>query len=117
MIFNIYRWLKSLDQYAHTILYYYSTDKEIKKYLKAAPQPELTPEEKREIDSYWKQYGIKFKNYDWFQFYYGFTGIKSPQFIPKQIHAKMISAYYNERAGAAFSFAFSDKNLFYDTMF
>ena len=100
MIRKIYRGLKSLDQYAQLILYYYSEDKQIKKYLKNAPQPELTQKEKREIDSYWKQYGIRFKNYDWFRWYYGFTGIKSPKFIPKQIHVKTILPYYNERTNS-----------------
>lgn len=114
MIHKIYRALKALKQYCQLVAFYYSLDKDIKKYLKTSPQPELTPEEKREIDSYWKQYGIRFRNYDWFQWYYGFTGIRSPKFIPKQIHVKMILAYYNNRAGNAFRCAYSDKNLLYD---
>ncbi len=116
MIRKIYRSLKSLDEYAQLVVYYYSEEKELKKYLKKYPQPELTTEEKREIDAYWKQYGIRFKNYDWFQWYYGFTGIKSPKFIPKQIHVKTILPYYNERGGIQFSRAVSDKNLFYDIL-
>lgn len=116
MIRKMYHGLKVLDEYAQLILYYHWNNKQVKEYLKNVPQPKLTPEEKREIDSYWKQYGIRFKNYDWFQWYYGFTGIKSPKFIPKAIHEKMVTQYYNERAGAAFSFAVSDKNLFYDIM-
>ena len=73
MIRKIYRSLKSLDEYAQLVVYFYSQEKELKGYLKNIPQPELTTEEKREIDAYWKQYGIRFKNYDWFQWYYGFT--------------------------------------------
>lgn len=116
MIRKIYQGLKSLEKYRRLVLYCYSMDKKVKGYLKNTPQPELTLEEKREIDRYWKQYGIKFKNYDWFQWYYGFTGVKSPKFIPWQVHGKMILPYYNERFGTEFYLAFSDKNLFYDFM-
>lgn len=116
MIRKIYRGLKSLDEYAQLILYYHSENKQVKEYLKNVPQPKLTQEEKREIDSYWKQYGIRFRNYDWFRWYYGFTGIRAPEFIPKQIHLKMILPYYNKRAGDAFSLAVGDKNLFYDIL-
>lgn len=61
MIRKIYRGLKDLDEYAQLVLYYHSEDKQLKECLKNTPQPELTPEEKREIDAYWKQYGIRFK--------------------------------------------------------
>lgn len=116
MIRKIYRGLKRLDEYAQLVLYYYSEDKQVREYLKNTPQPRLTRKEKRKIDSYWKQYGIKFRNYDWFRWYYGFTGIKSPEFIPKQLHVKTLLPYYNERAGKVFSLAVSDKNLFYDIL-
>lgn len=116
MIRKIYRGLKSLDEYAQLVVFYYSEEKGLKKYLKNIPQPELDTAEKREIDAYWKQYGIRFKNYNWFQWYYGFTGIKSPKFIPKQIHMKVILPYHNERGGIHFSRAVSDKNLFYDIL-
>lgn len=116
MIRKIYRGLKSLNEYRRLVLYYHSRDKKAKGYLKNAPQPELTQEEKEEIDRYWKQYGIRFKSYNWFRWYYGFTGIKSPKFIPAEIHTKMIIPYYNERAGVAFSVAYEDKNLFYDIL-
>ncbi|MBD5559701.1 MAG: hypothetical protein HDQ87_04995 [Clostridia bacterium] len=116
MLRRLYQAAKSLDGYAQLLVYYYSQEKELKEILRNNPQPELTAEEKREIDSYWGQYGIKFTNYRWFQWYYGFTGIKSPRFIPKQIHVKTILPYHNERGGSQFSRAFSDKNMFYDIM-
>ena len=116
MIRKIYRGLKALNSYRRLISYYYSQDKEVKAHLKNAPQPPLTQAEKREIDSYWEQFGIRFKNYDWFQWYYGFTGIKSPKFIPAGIHGKIIIPYYNMRVKNAFSHAFGDKNLFYDIL-
>lgn len=116
MIHKVYRWLKSLNAYRRLISYYRSMDKEVRAYLKVIPQPELSKEEKREIDAYWKPYGIRFKHYDWFRWYYGFTGIKSPEFIPPDIHGKIIMPFYNMRTNDAFYRAFEDKNLFYDIL-
>lgn len=72
------------------------------------PQPLLTKEDKAEIDAYWKQYGIKFPDYSWFQWYYGLTGQKDPRFISGELYRMTILPYYNYRP---FLPVYKDKNL------
>lgn len=54
---------------------------------------ELTAEQKKEIDSFWAQYGIKYPDYSWFKMYYGATGIIDPTFIPHPIAHTLIKKY------------------------
>ena len=77
--------------------------------LKDFPQPELTPEEIAEIDLFWKQFGIRFKDYSWFQMFYGMTGIKSPMYIPQEFYLNMVLPYYNNSRVVD---AYKDKNAF-----
>lgn len=76
--------------------------------LKKNPQPHLTIEEKAEIDKYWKDYGIKFNDYSWFQWYYGISGIKDPRFIPLHIRDIILERYNNKKLMDAYK----DKNQF-----
>lgn len=77
--------------------------------LKKYPQPALTEKQKSEIDRYWAQFGIKFKEYSWFQLYYGVTGIKDPRYIPQEFYFYMILPYYNSKRLLQ---AYKDKNAF-----
>ena len=77
--------------------------------LKANPRPELTAEQKKEIDAYWAAYGIKFSDYSWFQLYYGMTGIADPRYIPQEFYFYMVLPYYNSRRLIQ---AYKDKNAF-----
>lgn len=77
-------------------------------FLSSNPCPELTQDEKRQIDEFWKEYGIKFPDYSWFQMYYHVTGIHDPRFIPDTISG-LLCAYYNspkKRNG------WDDKNIY-----
>lgn len=77
--------------------------------LKFNPQPELSSEQKKEIDEYWSRYGIKIQDYAWFQYYYGVTGICDPRFIPNDIYVCIMLPYYN---AADMYAAWKDKNYF-----
>ena len=78
-------------------------------FLKKNPQPVLSEQEKREIDTYWESFGIRISDYSWHQWLYGVTGIQDPRFIPKPIWMYLVIPYYNS---AQFTKAYKDKNLF-----
>lgn len=78
-------------------------------YLKANPMPELSESDKRIIDEYWAQYGIKIKDYSWFRWYCGLFGKIEPRFIPNDFYAYIIWPYYDNEL---FRFAWKDKNCF-----
>ncbi len=88
-------------------------------WLALREQPALTDAEIKEIDDYWKQYGIKFRDYSWFQWYYGINGQKDPRYIPNDVYAYIVWPYYNNElySHAAedtnhFVLAWRDKNYF-----
>ena len=54
----------------------------VKAFLRKYPQKELLKNDINEIQNYWKQYGIIWKDLCWFQMYYGVTKIKDPRFLP-----------------------------------
>ncbi len=83
--------------------------KSTRNMLQSLPQPELSAAEKQDISEYWSQFGIEIKDYCWFQWYYGITGIKDPRFIPQEIYLYTILPYYNRRE---FIPAYKDKNSF-----
>ena len=80
-----------------------------KEYLKNNPQPALTKNEIKQIDEYWKTYGIKIEDYSCFQLYYGVTDNHDPRFIPQDIYKFIIWPYYDNKE---FCLAWKDKNLF-----
>ena len=78
-------------------------------FLKRIPQPQLSEADKRAIDEYWRQYGVKFKDYKWFQMYYGVTGIRDPRFIPDPIARFALFRHYNDERSIP---GWDDKNLY-----
>lgn len=78
-------------------------------FLKRFPQPELTDADKRAIDEYWLQYGVKYSDYSWFQMYYGVTGKHDPRFIPDPIARFALFKYYNDLPSIP---GWDDKNLY-----
>lgn len=80
-------------------------------FLTSHPMPQLTGQEKSDVDSYWRQYGIRFSDYTWFQMYYGVTGIHDPRFLPNPVAGYMLYPYYNDQEKIA---GWDDKNLYQD---
>ena len=87
----------------------YQADKTAQRFNKTHGCPELTDEEKKEIDNYWSTYNIKFRNYEWHRMYYGVTGIHDPRFIPVPFAERVLYRYYNKQD---FVPAYADKNMF-----
>lgn len=85
------------------------SDRAATAFLKRFPQPELTEAEKKAIDAYWRQYGVKFSDYSWFQMYYGVTGMHDPRFIPDPIARFALFKYYNDLPSIP---GWDDKNLY-----
>ena len=79
------------------------------RFLLEHPQPPLTEEEKREIDSYWGEIGIKWPDYSWHQMFYGVTGIHDPKFIPDPIVCFAIAPFYND---SNYVNGWDDKNMY-----
>jgi len=77
-------------------------------FLKRHPQPGLSQGDKEEIDRYWRQFGIKYPDYTWFEMYYGVTGIHDPRFIPDWLAWPPIYWHYNDKTCLA---GWEDKNL------
>lgn len=80
-----------------------------KKFLSKNPYPQLTKEQKEEIDDYWSRYGVQWPDYSWYQMYYGVTGIQDPRFMPDVFVGKVIYPYYNRQSYIA---GWDDKNLY-----
>jgi hypothetical protein len=71
--------------------------------------PQLSAEQKAEIDAYWKRFGIRISNYRWHQLYYGATGREDPRFLPHSLLASAVYPYYNDMEKAK---VWADKNEF-----
>ena len=71
--------------------------------------PQLTKDEIERIDDYWKQFGIRFRDYSFHRMYYFVTGKKDPRFIPDPLAGLVIYPYYNDMGRVK---AYADKNLF-----
>ena len=80
-----------------------------RRFLKDNPQPDISSVEKDEIDNYWHSFGIHFKDYSWFQMYYGVTGMHNPRFIPDPLAGYILYPYYNDQTMIA---GWDDKNLY-----
>ncbi|MBO4848277.1 MAG: hypothetical protein J5586_03900 [Clostridia bacterium] len=93
---SIYRWYKRLDRFPDT-------------FLSGKGFPDLSPIQKREINDFWKKYGVRKVNYKWYRMYYGITGTVDPRFIPHSILATVAFPYYNDLAKAK---TWADKNEF-----
>ena len=78
-------------------------------FLKEHPQPEISTCEKKEINTFWREYNIKYPDYSWFVMYYGVTGVHDPRFIPDPILAKICYKYYNFESHIK---GWDDKNVY-----
>ena len=87
----------------------YRQNKAAKEFVAEHRCPALTKEEKREIDRYWAQYHVKYRNYDWHRMFYTVTGIRDPRFIPQPFAEKVLYPYYKK---LSFSSAYADKNIY-----
>ena len=79
------------------------------KTVAQAKLPALTREQKAAIDAYWAQFGIRIRNYRWFQLYYGITGREDPRFLPHSILTSAVYPYCNDMGRAK---VWADKNEF-----
>lgn len=84
-------------------------DKPVSEYLAANDVPELSLSDKRIISEYWKQYGIRIRDFSWFRWFSYVYGEVSPRFIPSAIYGYIIWPYYNKED---FMEAWKDKNYF-----
>lgn len=62
----------------------------------AEPIPELSASERKEILSYWKQYGIQLKNTEFHRFMYEKSGIRDPRFTPPWVADYIVYPYLND---------------------
>lgn len=67
----------------------------------------LNSQEKTEIRSFWRKYGLKQLNLDWFQLYKQLTGCADPDFIPEEIFRVHLEKRFNNIEYAS---RYSDKN-------
>lgn len=89
----------------------YSLSKEqlAESFCKKYHVPDISENEKKEIDLYWGQYGIKLPDYDWHRMYYYVTGNHNPAFVPDLVAGLIVYEYYNDRT---YETAWRDKNMF-----
>ena len=74
IIFLLKKWHKA----KYDKIFYQRKNMPVHQYLKINPMPELSGEDIRIIDEYWAQYGIKYRDYSWFQWFSGiFRGGKT----------------------------------------
>lgn len=71
--------------------------------------PQLSNKDKKEINMYWKKYGVKFRDFSWFRKYYYVTGKKDPRFLPHPFLELIAYPYYNDLSKAL---VWADKNVF-----
>ena len=80
-----------------------------KDFIAAHSCPSLSEADKKEIDSYWATYHVRFQNYDWHRMYYAVTGIHDPRFLPQPFTELVLYPFYNR---LDFVGAYADKNMF-----
>lgn len=80
-------------------------------YVKEHNCPDLSCEDKRNIDEFWKQYGLKFPDYSWHRMFYAVTGNHDPMFVPDPVMG-VLFPYYNRPQYVS---GLDDKNM-YDTV-
>lgn len=89
------------DSYQKLALVYYANEhtKNMKHLIlnSSDPIPKVSSKGKKEILSYWKQYGIHLGNTLFHQFMYAKTGICDPRFVPPWVAFHIIYPYLNER--------------------
>ena len=78
-------------------------------YIRRFSPPALSGEEIRDIDTFWKRFGIRLDHYRWHQMYYHITGIRDPRFIPQNLAQAVLYPYYNDLSETK---VWADKNYF-----
>lgn len=68
--------------------------------------PEISAEQKREAEAYWKEHGIVLSSTDWHRYYYAKTGNVDPRYVPDDVFHRIIRPQMNDIHLAA---AWSDK--------
>ena len=106
---GIYNYIIHLPSKLSDWVLFSGLDRAASKFMKRFPQPELSIDDKKAIDEYWQQYGVKFNDYSWFQMYYGVTGLHDPRFIPDSIARFALFKYYNDTPSIP---GWDDKNLY-----
>ena len=90
--------------------YYFSEKADgTRDYFRRHNPPALSAEEIKEIDAFWKQFGIRLEHHRWHQMYYDMTGIKDPAFLPQNLAEIALYPYYNELKKTK---VWADKNYF-----
>ena len=69
----------------------------------------LSKAETSAIGAYWKQFGVRFRDFSSFQMFYATTGIRDPRFLPYNVADVVLYSYYNDQARAK---VWADKNQF-----
>lgn len=75
---------------------FYQGMREDNRFLSKHKSLELSAQEKRDIDDYWADYGVRFPDYRWFEMYYKVTGIHDPRFIPDTFARFVLYPFYND---------------------
>jgi len=87
----------------------------LKHYFSTREVPELTKEQKRKIDAFWAEYGVRVRQYGWYRWYTAVAdweapeGGVDPRFIPLDIFRVVLLPYLNRKK---LSYAWKDKNYF-----
>ncbi len=80
----------------------------VNSYNKLPQKRELSREQEREIQAYWKKYYGREIPLDWHRYFYARTGVYSPKFIPTGVYRGEIVYRLNQ---VKFGIAYSDKNM------
>ena len=75
---------------------FYQGVREDNHFLSKHKSPELSVQEKKDIDDYWADYGVRFPDYRWFEMYYEVTGIRDPRFIPDTFARYVLYPFSND---------------------
>lgn len=87
-------------------------NREAKQWLSEFPNVKLTKEYKREINQYWRKYGVKVSGI-WHRFFLACTGIEDPRFLGNDLYYSKVIGRLNRLELSA---AYDDKNG-YDRLF
>lgn len=98
-----HRWAHTVrvEKRSHSIIYNYKT-------RSSQAKNSLSKKRKREIKSYYKQFGLSI-NPEWHEFFYFYSGLDSHRYISEYLFYQYIEPYFNDRRMAH---SFSDKNQY-----
>lgn len=96
MVLNLYKKIKPYVISQKNRIAFYLGEREDMRFLSKHKYSQLSNQEKKEIDDYWANFGVKFPNYSWFEMYYEVTGIRDPRFIPDTFARFVLYPFYND---------------------